>query len=313
MAKHARQAQPRRGHHPRLKVAPLAKVRIGGDGLPGNFIEGNVLRRKARRAGDGHGGAHPIRIGQGPLERLHAAEAAPDHRCPALDAEAIGQGGLGVHPIRDRHRGKVRAVGPPRGRIQTRGPGAAVAAPEIIQGDDKEAIRVDGFARANGRIPPAGLRILEVVVARGVVMAGEGMADQKGVAAVGVQGAVALIDQRIGGQALAASQGKGARKIRAFRRYKADGVLIAGRRFGHQLPLPEWARSLARALGPSQGTAPRAEASTGTQFHLVLYFSLDHTPHLVLYYTHSTPNHARTITQTTLLCDKYWMIKKALP
>ena len=89
------------------------------------------------------------------------------------------------------------------------------------------------------------------------MMAGERMANQKRVASLCVEDAVALVDQRIGGQAFAASQRKGARKIRALRRDKADGVMIAGRRFSHQLPLPEWARSLARALGPSQGTRPR--------------------------------------------------------
>ena len=87
-----------------------------------------------------------------------------------------------------------------------------MAAPEIVQGDDEEAIGVDGLARANGRVPPAGLGIFQIVVARGVMMAGERMANQKRVASLCVEDAVALVDQRIGGQAFAASQRKGPEK-----------------------------------------------------------------------------------------------------
>ena len=60
--------------------------------------------------------ATPVGIEVAPRERLHAAERAAHHRREALDAERIGEAGLGAHPVFDRDNGKVRAVRPCRWR-----------------------------------------------------------------------------------------------------------------------------------------------------------------------------------------------------
>jgi hypothetical protein len=52
--------------------------------------------------------------------------------------------------------GKIKAVGFPRQGIDGRRPGAALASADHVRADDKVAVRVEGFARTDHDVPPAG-------------------------------------------------------------------------------------------------------------------------------------------------------------
>ena len=82
-----------------IDIAAIMPVRIGHHGLTAEFVEGDVLRRMARAAGDRQRGEHAVRIGRGPLQRLHAAHRAADHAEQRVDAETIDQHGLRPHHV----------------------------------------------------------------------------------------------------------------------------------------------------------------------------------------------------------------------
>jgi len=81
-----------------------------------------------------------------------------------------------------------------------------MTAAEVVQADDEEAIGVDGLAGADAVVPPARFAIVGAVVAGGVVMAGQGVANQYRIAGAGVEFTVGLIDQLVAVQRLAAGQ-----------------------------------------------------------------------------------------------------------
>lgn len=64
---------------------------------------------------------------------------------------------------------------------------------EIIQADHKESVGIDGFARANVVIPPARFVIGHIMVASGMMMAGQRMTDQHCIAACCIQRAVGFV------------------------------------------------------------------------------------------------------------------------
>ena len=63
--------------------------------------------------------------------------------------------------------------------------------------DDKEFIRINRLTGADAGIPPAGLFVVHAVIARGVMITAQGMADQDSIGAVGVEFAISLVDQVI--------------------------------------------------------------------------------------------------------------------
>ena len=114
-----RQAAPR--HDAVLVVVAAVEVGVGDDRAPRDFVEGDVLRRQVRRGRDRDALAQPLGIAQRPGERLHAAEAAADHRGEPLDAERVDQARLRVDPVLDRDDREVAAVGAAvRGRVGVR-------------------------------------------------------------------------------------------------------------------------------------------------------------------------------------------------
>ena len=56
-----------------FEIAPVVPVRIGHHSLPTEFVERDVLRGVARAARHRQRREHPVGIGRGPLQRLHAA------------------------------------------------------------------------------------------------------------------------------------------------------------------------------------------------------------------------------------------------
>jgi hypothetical protein len=85
---HPRQHQAALGDHALFLERTAMEVRVGEDGLARHFVEGDVLRRQLGCRGDGQAVAHAVRVGDGPLQRLHAAQAAADHGGPLADAQA---------------------------------------------------------------------------------------------------------------------------------------------------------------------------------------------------------------------------------
>ena len=103
-------------------------VGIGHDRLAAHFVEGDVLRRMARGAGDGHHGAHAVGIGRRPLQHLHAAHRAADHRQQLVDAQMLDQPLLRPHHVADGDQRESQALGLAGGRIDLGRAGRAHAA-----------------------------------------------------------------------------------------------------------------------------------------------------------------------------------------
>jgi hypothetical protein len=81
-----------------------------------------------------------------------------------------------------------------------------MAAAEVVQADDEEAVGIERPAGADDVVPPADVVRCVGVVAGDVVVAGERVADEDGVRLGGVERAVGLIDQIVGRQNAAAAQ-----------------------------------------------------------------------------------------------------------
>ena len=76
--------------------------------MAGDLVEGDVLRREARRGRNDDGIGNPFGVGDRPLQHLHAAQTAAHCRCPALNAQMIGEARLAGDPIAHRDYGEVR-------------------------------------------------------------------------------------------------------------------------------------------------------------------------------------------------------------
>ncbi len=93
-------------------------------------------------------------------------------------------------------------------------------------------IGIDGLARAYAGIPPAGFAVVHAVVAGGMMVARECMADEHGIAARGIQLAIGFIDQLVIGQRTAAGECQWFGKMRDLRTHQANG--IGGNCSGHR-------------------------------------------------------------------------------
>ncbi|MCY1391568.1 hypothetical protein D9M71_64140 [compost metagenome] len=231
---HACQHQAALGDHALFLEMAAVEIRVGEDGLAGHLVEGDVLCRELGRRGDGQAVAHALGVADGPLQGLHAAEAATDHGGPLLDAEDVGQARLAVDPVFHRHHREVGAERRAGGRVDAGRAGRAVAAAEVVEADDEELQGIDGLARADAAVPPARLAVVHAVVAGGVVMAGQRMADQHRVAALCIQFAVGFIDQFVVAQAAATGQCQRFAEALHAGADQADG--ICGNGGGHRDP-----------------------------------------------------------------------------
>ena len=184
--------RPRCGWVPSLEIASAAPVRIGHHRLPAELVKRDVLRRMARGAGDRQRREHALGIGRGPLQRLHAAHRAADHAEQRLDAQPIDQHGLRAHHVGN---GDDRKIQPPHlaGRGIGRGrPGRAHAAADHVGADDEVLVGVERPAGADHGLPPAGLAGHRMHIGD-VLVAGQRVADQNGVGAIGIEFAIGLV------------------------------------------------------------------------------------------------------------------------
>jgi len=230
-----------------VAVAAAAPVRIGHHGLAAELVEGDVLRRVPRRAGDRQSRKDALRIGRGPLQDLHAAHRTADHAEQRVDAEAIEQHRLCAHHVRNGDDRKIEAPqfsgrGIDRGR-----PGRAHAAADHIGADDVVAIGIERPAGSDHGFPPAGLAGDRMHIGD-MLIAGQRMADQNGVGALGVERAIGLIgdlerrqvDTAIERQRLirAEFRDRRTRVIRLVRALLAMDRLTYDRLYAHHLFVP---------------------------------------------------------------------------
>ena len=143
-------------------------------------------------AGDRQRRENALGIGRGPLQRLHAAHRAADHAEQRVDAEAVEQHGLRAHHVGN---GDDREIQPPRlagGGIDRGRPGRAHAAADHVGADDEVAVGVERPAGADHGVPPAGLAGHRMHIGD-MLIAGQRMADQNGVGAIGIEVAIGLV------------------------------------------------------------------------------------------------------------------------
>ena len=223
MADHARDAQAAHRHHALLVVVTAVEIGVGHDRLARDLVEGDVLRRELGGGGDDDGVAHALGIGQRPLQRLHRAERAADHRGEALDAELVGEAPLRLDPVLDRDH---RELGAPRlagGRVGRRRPGRAEAAAKVVRADDEEAVGVERLAGSDQVVPPADVGLVVLVVAGDVVRGVQRVAHQHRVGARGIQRAIGFVGDVERRQLGAAAQADRLVEMRLLRVGRADG------------------------------------------------------------------------------------------
>ena len=119
----------------------------------------DLLRARLRTRRDRDDRAHPVRIGDRPLEHLHPAHRAADHRVPPAHAEVVGEPGVHPHHVSDRHDGEPGAEGAAGDRIGRRRAGRPLATAEHVRAHHVPAVRVDRAPRSDHPLPPAGGRV----------------------------------------------------------------------------------------------------------------------------------------------------------
>ena len=127
-----------------------------------------------------------------PLQHLHAAHRSAGDGEQRVDAEMVEQHRLRAHHVADGDDRKFETVGLAGLRIDRGRPGRAHAAADHVGADDEIALGVDRLAGTDHGFPPAVLPGHRMH-ARDMLVAGQRMADQDGVAALGIEPAIGLV------------------------------------------------------------------------------------------------------------------------
>ena len=250
MRGHARDREALRGPGALDEISPAAPVGVGHHRLSADLMEGDILRGMACRGRDRQGSEDAIGIARGPLQNLHAAHRAAGDAKERLDAKVVEQQGLRPHHVGD---GDDRKVEPERVaglRVDRRRAGGAHAAAEDIRADDEESVGVEGPAGTDHRFPPAGPACHRMKV-RDMLVCGQRVADEKGVRARRVEGAIGLIGdgERRESRARIHDQRRGridAEREAVRRRGLAQGAIRQYRCLAHRGPPFGPIRSLCR-------------------------------------------------------------------
>ena len=189
MGGHPRDGQPLFRAHALACVVAATPVWIGHDRLATDLMEGDVLRRVARRRCDTDRRRHPSRIVRRPLQHLHSAHGAADDGEQGLDAQGVDQHGLGADHVPDGHHGKAQAIRGAGHRVDGRRPGGSHATADHIGADDKIARWIQRQPGPHGPAPPSGLSRHRVIGGQ-VLVAGQGVADENRVRAIRVELAI---------------------------------------------------------------------------------------------------------------------------
>ncbi|MPN14626.1 hypothetical protein SDC9_161953 [bioreactor metagenome] len=226
MTQHACQTQTAHRAGIVLVIVAAVEIGVGQDGLACDFIEGDVLCGQLGGRCDDRSMADAFRVLQRPRQGLHATQAAADHRGKALDAEQVGEAGLGVYPVFDGDEGEGCAPRLAGGRIDRDGARGSVTAAEVVDADDEELARIERLARAHQIVPPANVVGRVGVAAGDVVRTGQCMAHQYRVAARGIEGTVGFVDQVVARQYAAAAQWQRRGEMRCLWRHDADRLRL---------------------------------------------------------------------------------------
>ena len=173
-------------------IGPAPPVRVGHDRLAADLVEGDVLGRMPRRRADAHRAEQLLRIVRRPLQHLHPAHRAADHGEQGVDAQRLDQHRLGADHVGDGDHRERQAIGIPGPRIDRGRTRRSHAAADDIGADDEIALRVQRQARTHDPAPPAGLAGGGIGPG-GVLIHGQGVADQDGVGLARVQPAIGLV------------------------------------------------------------------------------------------------------------------------
>ena len=209
-------------------VVAALPARVLEDGLASDFVEGDGLGAFAAGGGEGDEALDEAGEEHAELEDLHAAHGAADGGAQAGDTERGEPAVLGAHHVGDGYRRKRNAVGAAGGGTERGRAGGALATTEDVGAEDKPEVGIDGFARADEVVPPTGLTVVEAVEAGAVVVAAEGVADEDGVVAGGVEAAVGFVAEGETGEdaAVVAAEGLGGPVV--ARGHEADFARFGG-------------------------------------------------------------------------------------
>ena len=232
VADHARQTQAALWYHAVFDVMTLMEIWIGTNGLTRDFVEGDVLRRQARRGRNHQRMPHTLGKVDAPLHNLHRAQTATHGGRPLRDAQRIGEPRLAGYPVAHRNDGKIRTVTFVGMRLDRQRPARAAAAAEIVRAHHEEAIGIDRLAGTDAVVPPAGFRVLFLMVAGRVGVTRQGVANQYRVVACRVQLAIGLITKVVRRQGDATIERQRLIKMPDLRKHQADTVGVFG--FGHE-------------------------------------------------------------------------------
>ena len=144
--------------------------------------------------GDDDEAAHALRVRDRPFDGAVAAQGGADDDVPRVDAEEVGQEGLGADLIARRDHGEARTPGRPVRRERGRS-GRSLAAAEHVRGHHEVTFGVDDASRPHDLLPPAGGRLAGRRLAVHVGVAGQRVQDQDRVGAGLVQRAPRLVGQ----------------------------------------------------------------------------------------------------------------------
>ena len=183
MGGHARHGQAAHRTLAGAVIAAALPVGIGHDRLSADLMKGDVLRRVAGGSGDRQGAEHALRIARHPFQHLHAPHGAADHGEQPFDAELIQKSSLRPDHVADGDHREIQTVRLFRSFRGLHRSGCSHATAENIGANDEIAIRVDWLARADDHLPPAAFAGDRVRVS-GELVAGQGMTDENGVAAI---------------------------------------------------------------------------------------------------------------------------------
>ena len=192
MSAHARHREPA----PRVgvldQITALAPFRVGHHGLAADFMERDVLCRVARRRRNRQRRKHTLRVACRPLQHLHATHRSAGHREQRLDAKLVEQHGLRAHHVANGDDRKIQAPRLAGLRIGRRGATGAETGADHVRANHEKPFGVDWLARTDHGLPPARLA-RDGIGARHMLIAGQRVADQYRVAALGVERAVGLV------------------------------------------------------------------------------------------------------------------------
>ncbi len=159
------------------------------------------------------------------MQHLHAAHRAADHGKELLDAERVDELLLRAHHVADGDDRKAEIPRAAGGGIELGRAGRAHAAADDIGADEEIALGVEHLAGADENVPPAGLAGHRMRLGD-ILVAGQRMADQDRVRAVGIELTVGLVCDVIGGESLAGIERERLRDGQA----KAWPIVFGGRK-----------------------------------------------------------------------------------